>query len=497
MAMFNSKKKEADIGLDVLEDIKEPFSFASFYETYIVENIKKIKKMLDERGILFFFLSPFQQRNRLIIQLVLIIFGILAGVIPRSMQLINNIREQNANSEMAGLIEKGTVINTGSINIKPLMSSQYDKQHVLAFLITPSQSQVIPSIPERYFINISGNTRAEFVDKITFSYDVIPTTTTDRLLLIYTDHREQADDAGMYDIIIENKEDNLDMGSKHPVTVVLSNTQKTTRLFDETGIHLDALSNVLFNDDNQPIQTAKDNLKAALSDYTLEVERVQNQPIDMNPIPSPAALEAFAYENELYPSVGDKSDVADLAEIEEISPEERDMSITYKGAIEVGGIKYDSDSFSSPIGEEAITLTEQEELIQTELESLQQAIDKVLGAVKSLNTATMARFDLLKSLELIFSQSFDPTSFTNTRHATTSMMSFEQISNAETEVTSEETEDASTEAVTSEETESTEVETSEEVSDSDTTSEETSTEVITSEEVSTEAITSEEPPVVE
>ena len=65
MALFGKKKKE-DTGLDVLTEIKEPFSFANFFEEQVVERYKKLRKFLEEKGILFFLLSPFQQRNRLI-----------------------------------------------------------------------------------------------------------------------------------------------------------------------------------------------------------------------------------------------------------------------------------------------------------------------------------------------------------------------------------------------------------------------------------------------
>ena len=66
------KKQKGDDGLDVITELKEPFSFANFYEDHVLGRIKRLKKFLDEKGILFFFLSPFQQRNRLILQLAVI-----------------------------------------------------------------------------------------------------------------------------------------------------------------------------------------------------------------------------------------------------------------------------------------------------------------------------------------------------------------------------------------------------------------------------------------
>ena len=92
MGLFG-KKKEDDAGLDVISEIKEPFSFANFFEEHVVERYKKIKTFLEEKGILFFLLSPFQQRNRLIVELIVIVFGVLVGVVPRSMNLIQEAKE--------------------------------------------------------------------------------------------------------------------------------------------------------------------------------------------------------------------------------------------------------------------------------------------------------------------------------------------------------------------------------------------------------------------
>ena len=491
MAKFDtSKKKHKNDGLDVLDEIKEPFSFASFYEDHIVKNVKKIKKMLDERGILFFFLSPFQQRNRLIIQLVLIVFGITLGVVPRCMNLLDQTKERNANSEMAGLVEKETVIRAESINIKPLGSSQYDKQHVLAFLITPSGGSAIPSIADRYYVNVSASRGVSYAEDVEFSYDVIPFTDTDRLMLIYTDHRNQNDTTGVYNVVIENKEDALPLSKKFPLEVVLSNTQKTTDLFDEEGIHLNSLSDILFNGDKQPIAEARTAVEQALSDYTLEVERIQNQPVDMNPIPSPAVLKTFVRDNEFYPLLTDKSDTADILSMTELTPEELMINIRYAGAIEMNGIKYDAEHIEQ-LKTSGVEPTDNELLVTSELSNLQKAIDNVSQAVTRLNAATRARFDTLKNFKLIFNQPIDPTTFTNKDHVTLVIQALGESSEQTGEETSESSSEQTTE--TSEETEAPVTETSEETEAPVT--EEQATEAPVTEEIPPTEETVEEPPV--
>ena len=253
--------------------------------------------------------------------------------------------------------------------------------------------------------------------------------------------------------------------------------QKTTELFDEEGIHLNSLSEILFDEKNQPIANARENLERALSDYTLEVERIQNQPVEMNPIPSPSVLETFVHDNEFYPFLTDKSDTADILDMPELTPEELSIKIQYTGAIEMNGMEYDKD-YITKLTDMGVNLTDNELLIQTELDNLQKAIDNVITQVKSLNSATRTRFDRLKDFKLIFNQPIDPSTFTDKQHATLSIQAADNLEdNTSTESVSTEAGDTSTESVSTE---------------AETPAEDTSTEEIPTEDIPVETETSAE-----
>ena len=208
MGLFG-KKKEDDAGLDVISEIKEPFSFANFFEEHVVERYKKIKTFLEEKGILFFLLSPFQQRNRLIVELIVIVFGVLVGVVPRSMNLIQEAKERNAASEMAALIEKNTQFTVESILVRPLASSHYEKQHLLAFYIDSANGSSVPSKADRYQVELSPARGVTDAENVRYSYEVLPVSENGRLLLVYTDHRKQNDMTGIYNLTIQAAADDI------------------------------------------------------------------------------------------------------------------------------------------------------------------------------------------------------------------------------------------------------------------------------------------------
>ena len=95
MAFGRKKQKIEDEELDfsVIDDYKEPFTWANFWDEQILGRYQAMRKFLDERGILFFLTSPFQYRNRLITKLVIIVLGVLLGVVPRMQSLITQTKE--------------------------------------------------------------------------------------------------------------------------------------------------------------------------------------------------------------------------------------------------------------------------------------------------------------------------------------------------------------------------------------------------------------------
>ena len=437
MALFGKKKKE-DTGLDVLTEIKEPFSFANFFEEQVVERYKKLRKFLEEKGILFFLLSPFQQRNRLIAQLVLIVSGILIGIVPRSAHLIDEAKERNAASEMAALIEDGTQISAGRIQVRPLASSQYEKQHLLAFLITGNGGgTVIPSTASRYTVDLFPARGVSDPEDVSYAYQVLSLTKEQRLLLVYVDNREQKDETGIYNLTVQVTADDIPAEEATPMEVVLSNTQKTNALFNGDGVDLSALTNQVLNNPNTPIADARAKLEEALTDYELEAERIESLPVELTVVPTVEELAAYVEEHTLYGELTDTStaeDIADLAEAGELETLQYAAGIEYNGTVyrnetraatgedpeaapaedEVRVSPGETTDTGTKGGEKAPAYTEEEELIFNELSALQTRVDNVTRALTVLNNANRTKYDTLDGLKLVLSQEIDVAAFPET-----------------------------------------------------------------------------------
>lgn len=422
--MFGKKNQAAEDGLDVLTEIKEPFSFANFFEDHVVGRIRAIKQFLEEKGILFFLLSPFQQRNRLIAQLTIITIGILLGVVPRCMKLINTAKERNASSEMASLISSNTELNQGSLLIRPLASSQYDKQHILAFSLTPNGSTPIPSTAKRYEVTLAASRGVLDMEHVSYSYEVLPISERQRLLLVYVDNRNQNDETGIFNLTIVSADDALGPDAI-PLEIVLSNTQETTDLFDEEGIDLACLTDLILSNPNMPIASAWENFETSVHEYELETERIKALPLGMDPTPDVATLETFARSHTLYPELTDTSttkDIADIAEREDDSSEfVYDVGITMNGTLYnkayfealTGSMSTDIQTADAVISTEGAAPSEEEETVTKELSSLQEKADAVLKALLDVNNACKVKYLALKDYKLMLNQTIDLTTFTS------------------------------------------------------------------------------------
>lgn len=434
------KKEEEDAGLDVLEELKEPFSFANFFEEQVMERFRKAKKFLEEKGILFFLLSPFQQRNRLILELVLVLAGILIGIVPRGVHLINAAKERNAASELAALLEDDAQFTVGRITIRPLMSSQYEEEHLLAFLISGSGSGVVPSTANRYSVDLSPARGVTDGEHVTYSYQVLPISGDQRLFLLHTDHTKQNDTTGIYNLTIHATADDLSADELTPIEIVLSNTQETTDLFGPDGVDLAALTDPILNNPDTPIADAKEALAASLDDYQMELERIENLPLDLTPQPDMETLQAWAEDHILYPDLTDTSTTEDLKGLTEA---ENLPSLVYAAGITdnaTGTLYQDADLVASmaqaeadaeaaesgeeasqvtpqdtpqtaATPEEAVEYTSDEEDIIEQLSSLQDAVDAVLKAVTDVNSAGQSRYQLLDSLRLTLNQTVKISDF--------------------------------------------------------------------------------------
>lgn len=411
------KRKQEDDGLDVITELKEPFSFAAFYEDHIIGRARKIKAFLEEKGILFFFLSPFQQRNRLILQLAIILFGVLAGVIPRGMHLLDETKARNAASEMAALLESGESFSVGGIRIQPLASSQYGRRHLLAFLITGANGTA-PSTPERYKVELAEARGVMDMEHVSCSYGIVPISEEQRLLLVCADNRRQDDNTGIYNLYVELASDGLEKEERVPIEIVLSDTQETTELFGEGGIKLSTLTEGVLNSSSTPIADAEGKLSEALLAYELETERIANLPIDMAAVPTVSELKEYVEDNRAYHALSDASTTEDIASLAEI--QNGDMAtLAYEAAIEMGGKLYDEAYFNARTQEttdkkgkqKTGPLSEEEEAAAKELSSLQAKTDEVLHAAMALNAAASSKYKTLKNYKLTLNQEVDLSSF--------------------------------------------------------------------------------------
>ena len=214
MAWFKrNKDKEED--LSIIDDYKEPFSWRNFWDDQVIGRYRKIHDFLKEHGILYFFMSPFQYKSRLILKLVLILMGVMIGVVPRTATLIHQAKTRNAASEIAN--SKTTTVD--DITVQALMSGQYKKQHVLAFNIIGDTAKGVPSTTSGFDVNLSVNRGVSDGKHVYYRYKVLPIDANDRLLIVYVNNVKQNDLTGIY---------NLNVHMKHhkpmptPIEVVLS-----------------------------------------------------------------------------------------------------------------------------------------------------------------------------------------------------------------------------------------------------------------------------------
>ncbi len=412
------KKKQEEAGMDIIAEVKEPFTFARFYEEHIVGRIKKAKKFLDEKGILFFFLSPFQQRNRLIGELCLIIIGVLLGVVPRTQTLLNQLRERNASAEMTALIESGEVIRSGSISLTPLASSQYNKEHLLAFYVDGKDA---PSTAERYKVELTASSGTT-VTNIQYKWAVVPFSEEGRILLIYTNNQKDSVGSGLYGLRVSVAKENLNDADIPRMDIVLSNSQKTTLLYGKNGIDLSVLTDALIGTGkNQPIAKAETQLQESLDAYQLELERIGGLPLNVTPAPPLSTLKDYVAMNRLYNGITDTSTTKDVTYILSVSDEERNPELSFPVAISYNGVVYNQDLLDSnaAANEEAAktgapiwTPSEEESIVIENLNALQEKADAVLDAIQSLNAASITKYDSLKGAELTLNQALDASNFT-------------------------------------------------------------------------------------
>lgn len=401
--MFNWKKKNDDRNqdLDILEDIKEPFSIQNFFEDHVVSKFKEFKQLLDDHGIIFFLVSPFQYRNRLLIKVALIVLGITIGVVPRTVSLVNQTKARNALSELANVNPSYT---SGALRIEPLESSQYDKQHLMVFKILGNTADGIPSTNDKYKIELKASRGAVDVGNIEYAYDIIPISNSERLLVVHVDNRNQNDETGIYNLFVEVAQEELSNDKRRPIEIILSNSQETTSLFNEEGVDLALLSAKMLKRTDRPIEKAQADLEQALSGYALLYDRLRS--IGLTPVVSYDDMTAHAQKMTQLPDISDDSSVRDIPRDAAIHTDDDGGGRPLNVAI-VAQVQYGDETYSSNQSKDIPS-----DMVRSELSDLQVQTNMVTESIKRLNTAQRNHFNELVALGTTLNQGVDPQSFT-------------------------------------------------------------------------------------
>lgn len=408
MDKFRKKKSGEDEGFDIMAEVKEPFSLSGWFDTHVVEKLKRAKQILSDHGILFFFTSPFMARSRLIAQLVILFLGVMFGVIPRASSMVHELQDQAYQSEIYGLQPK----TVGSITITPAASSNYKKMHMIAFVV---DGKNLPSDPSKYDVHLARGYGASDWEDVTYSWSMYPVTNGQRILLVAIDQSKQASGYGAFQLYIQKQGDEVSEYARQPFEITLSTAQPTTELYDKTGVHLSALTEAICGSGDIGKKQAE--FEEALAKYQVAVEQAEAMPVEgIKVSPSADDLEAYCLSKRIYRALKDDSNTEDILEIQMLPEYHATLAndslpetvITCKG-VDAGN--YDAAFKASLESDEGVTLTDEQKRIMTEWENLDTAKKAVLGAMDNVNTAADSWYRKLDDNKLILNQTIKTSSF--------------------------------------------------------------------------------------
>lgn len=398
MSLFKKKSKDEE-DLSIISDYKEPFSWSNFWDEHVIGRFKKIKEFLRDKGILYFLLSPFQYKNRLIMKLLLIFLGVMIGVVPRSIHMVNNAKSRNAASEIAN-IKSG--ITNGSILVTALSSGQYKDTHLLAFNINGETSDGVPSTTGGYNVELSQLRGVTDAEHVKYRYKVIPIDQSNRLLLVYVDNSKQNDDTGIYNLDVRMK------GTAHmkkPLEVVLSKGQKNTSVYKDGDINLSALSTILTQNAGNGKTTISDSLKEL--DKSIDVYKVNEQRLNasgMTIAMTTDKVKDLVKQQLILPKITDTSTTKNIDSMNADQPQVPVVisSITYKGNT------YDNSSQATTDAANNATSTSNAAR-DTELPNLSTLMQNIQTQIAAVNSARTAKYNALINLETVLNQSIKPS----------------------------------------------------------------------------------------
>lgn len=394
---FWEKSKEEREDVSIIDEFKEPFSFQTFWEEQVVGRWLIIRQFLKEKGILFFLMSPFQYRNRLLVKLVLIVLGVFIGIVPRSMNLIDAARERNEGSQFANA---QSALVSGSMRVEPLLASYYDDAHVLAFDLIGDTNDGVPSTTDGFNVDLSPSRGVSEAEHVRYQYRVLPVSRTNRLLLVYVDTSKQDNETGVYDLEVSIVHDEP---MATPFEIILSDRQDASPIYDAEGIDLSALSGYLTGRDGEDtrIAEAEDALDNTLRVYQNNEERLQAMDMTMG-FTTEDAL-SYVGRHLILNDLSDTSTTHTIAEMD--IPTEPTLPEI------VPTIIYNERTFRL---DDELSESEAREYrnVLTELNELSRMVGDVQSNIESVNRARMQKFDELDSVVNTLNQNVSLDTFT-------------------------------------------------------------------------------------
>ena len=402
---FWEKKDDEIEDVSVIDEFKEPFSMQTFWDDHIIGRWLIIRQFLKEKGILFFLMSPFQYRNRLIAKLVLIVLGVVVGIVPRTMSLIDTARERHVGSPFANA---QSALVSGVMRIEPLMASHYEGTHLLAFDLVGDTNDGVPSTTDGFTVELSPSQGVSESDNVEYSYHVLPVSRTSRLLLVYVDTNAPSSPTGIYDLdIYVAHEDPM----RIPFEIILSGRQDTSPIYGEAGIDLSALSSYMTgrDEDDTRITEAEDNLDKALRVYQNNEDRLHA----MNMAMGFTTEDALAYVGR-HIILNDIEDTSTTHTIDGMAvPVEPEL-----GEI-VPTIIYQERTFRS---DEEIELSDDERReyrnVLSEIPEVESLVEGIKTAVQEVNRARIQKFDELDRVANTLNQAITIDTFTELQGVT-------------------------------------------------------------------------------
>ena len=395
MGLFKKSDKDKEPDLSIIDDYKEPFTWRNFWDEQVVGRAKKVKDFLQENGVLFFLLSPFQYKNRLILKLVLIFLGVVIGIVPRTVTMIDAAKDRNESSELANV---PAISMAGDISVSPLESGQHGKKHVLAFNVGGDTEKGVPSTTDGFDVVLSPARGVTDGESVTYRHKVLPINQTNRLLLIYVDNSKQNDETGIFNLTVKMK-DGEPMAT--PIEVVLSNNQETTPLFKGGTINLASLSNSIakHNNSEDAIKDAEETLKDSLNVYKVNEQRLEAS--GMNVGFTSEKMSEYVDEQLIMPTLKDDSTVTILSEL---SPETVILpnitsSITYNDVTYTDAERDNREPDES---------NKQNPARDVELSSLSTNVQRIQTNIAAVNSARIAKYNSLLNVESSLTQSIGP-----------------------------------------------------------------------------------------